>query len=134
MPQIGATIEGRKAFKSLDAYNDAIGQITKGNEEKASIVKVLGLVRALVNNYDQLLEKMTEAMAAMQQVSKLFTEQNKNFLNIDSKFDELLLGVNATAWALRKRWMLRAIAEAVEKFKEVSWSFKSKGIPWLTLF
>lgn len=120
MPQIGATVEGRKAFKALDAYNDAIGQITKGNEEKASIVKVLGLVRALVNNYDQLLEKMKQAMAAMEQVAALFTEQNKNFLIIDNKFEDLLSGVNARAWALRKHWILRAIEEAVEKFKEVS--------------
>ena len=82
-------------------------------------MKVLELVRALVNNYNQLLPKMFKAMNAMQELEALFKAQNLNFQIIENKFEDLLTGFNGKTWADRRNWILTAIDEAVEKFREV---------------
>ena len=118
--QIGTAIEASKAAKAKQAYKDAVGQITRDNEDKTTQVKVLELVRALVNNYNQLLPKMIKAMDAMKEVEALFKAQNLNFQIIDNKFEDLLTGVDAKTWAGRRNWILTAIDEAVERFREAS--------------
>ena len=120
---IGTAIEANKAAKANQAYYDAVGQITKDNEDKTTIVKVLELVRALVNNYNQLVPKMIKAMDAMKELEALFKAQNLNFQIIDNKFEDLLTAVDAKTWAGRRNWILTAIDEAVEKFIEASSGF-----------
>ena len=58
-------------------------------------MKVLELVRALVNNYKQLLPKMITAMNTMREVEAPFKARNLNFQIIDNKFEDLLTGVDA---------------------------------------
>ncbi|KAK0510621.1 hypothetical protein JMJ35_007053 [Cladonia borealis] len=134
---IGMGIEADKAKKAKQAYKDAIDQIIKDNEDKANIVKVLELVRALVNNYNQLLPKMFKAMNAMQEVEALFKAQNLNFQIIDNKFEDLLTGVDAKTWAGRRNWILTAIDEAVERFREIKAlgeEFNRSAIPTIVKF
>ncbi|KAK6539956.1 hypothetical protein TWF694_008790 [Orbilia ellipsospora] len=119
--QIGMAIHASKAMDAKQAYTEAILRITKDNEDKTTIVKVLELVRALVNNYNQLLPKMMKAMDAMKEVEALFRAQNLNFQIIDNKIEALLSGVDAKTWAARRNWILTAIDEGVEKFKEISY-------------
>lgn len=120
---IGTGIEAAKADKAKKAYKAAVQLITKNNKEKITTVKVLELVRALVSHYQKLLPKLVKAMDAMKELKALFSAQNLNFHIIDNKFEDLLTGVDAKTWAGRRNWILTAIDEAVEKFKEVGERF-----------
>lgn len=116
---IGSGVETDKAIKAKAKYDEMVALITKDNQEKADLVKVLELVRALVNHFHALLPKMQTALKAMKELQNLFNEQDLNFQLILNKLNDLQTGVSAKGQRARKNWISTAIDEAVEKFKEV---------------
>ncbi|KAH7140034.1 hypothetical protein B0J13DRAFT_639302 [Dactylonectria estremocensis] len=116
---IGTGVETDKAIKAKNKYDEMVALITKDNQDKADLVKVLELVRALVNHLHALLPKMQTALKAMKELQNLFNEQDLNFQLILNKLNDLQTGVSAKALRSRKAWISTAIDEAVEKFKEI---------------
>ncbi|KAH8663768.1 hypothetical protein BGZ61DRAFT_593301 [Ilyonectria robusta] len=116
---IGSGVETDKAIKAKNKYDEMVTLITKDSQDKADLVKVLELVRALVNHFHALLPKMQTALTAMKELQNLFNEQNLNFQLILNKLTDLQTGVSAKGQRARKNWITTAIDEAVEKFKEI---------------
>ncbi|KAH7007636.1 hypothetical protein EDB80DRAFT_718921 [Ilyonectria destructans] len=116
---IGSGVETDKAIKAKAKYDEMVTLITKDNQEKADLVKVLELVRALVNHFHLLLPKMQTALKAMKELQNLFNEQDLNFQLILNKLTDLQTGVSAKGQRARKNRISTAIDEAVEKFKEI---------------
>ncbi|KAI8625821.1 hypothetical protein F5Y19DRAFT_448904 [Xylariaceae sp. FL1651] len=116
---IGSGIETSNAIKAKKQYDDLVAKIIEEKQEKADIVRVLELVRGLVNHFEELLPKMEKALAAMTELHKLFQAQDLNFQQVGSSLTDLQTGVSAKGWRNRKIWIENAIDEAVEKFKEI---------------
>jgi hypothetical protein len=116
---IGSGVETDKAIKAKAKYDEMVALIIKDNQDKAELVKVLELVRALVNHLHELLPKMQTALKAMEELQNLFKEQDQNFQLVLNKLIDLQTGVSAKGQRARKNWITGAIDEAVEKFKEV---------------
>jgi len=116
---IGSGVETDKAIKAKAKYDEMVALIIKDDQDKADLVKVLELVRALVNHFHALLPKMQTALKAMNELQNLFKEQDQNFQLILNKLNDLQTGVSAKTQRARKSWILPAINEAVEKFKEI---------------
>jgi hypothetical protein len=117
---IGSGVETDKAIKAKNKYDEMVALITKDNEEKADLVRVLELVRALVSHFQSLLPKMKTALKAMSELQSLFNEQDLNFGLVLNKLNDLQTGVSAKGLRARRNWINTALDEAVEKFKEVS--------------
>lgn len=103
----------------MDAYLTAIRKLIKDSLEKATIVRVMELVNAMVLNYQDLQSKMAKALKAMEELESLFRDQHKNFLSIYSQFDGLTTAIDMKKWDRRKAWILDAVNSSVEKFREV---------------
>ncbi|KAI2467791.1 hypothetical protein F4781DRAFT_297508 [Annulohypoxylon bovei var. microspora] len=134
---IGAGIEADKAIKAKAKYDEMVALIIKDNNDKADLVKVLELVRALVNHFHHLLPKMQTALKAMRELQNLFNEQDLNFQLILNKLNDLQKGVSAEGQRSRKSWICIAIDEAVEKFKEIKElgeEFKRGAVPKIESF
>ena len=119
---IGSGIETDKAIKAKDEYDRLVALIVKDNQDKADLVKVLELVRALCNHLHALLPKMEAALKAMTELQALFNEQDLNFTVVLDKINDLGTGVDAKALKSRRYWITTAIDEAVEKFEQVTFS------------
>ncbi|KAI0407388.1 hypothetical protein F4802DRAFT_553523 [Xylaria palmicola] len=116
---IPAGLETDKAIKAKNRYDDLVAEITKDSQDKGDEVKVLELVRALVNHFHDLLPKMKTALTAMQELEHLFNEQNANFQKVLDNFEDLQTGITAVGLKARQNWINNGIDEAVETFKEI---------------
>ncbi|PWI64471.1 hypothetical protein PCL_09626 [Purpureocillium lilacinum] len=116
---IGSGVETDKAIKAKAKYDEMVAAIVKDRKDKAELVTVLELVRALVNHFHALLPKMQTALKAMEELQNLFKEQDLNFQLVLNKLNDLQTGVSAKGQRSRKYWISTAIDEAVEKFKEI---------------
>ncbi|KAH6851070.1 hypothetical protein B0I37DRAFT_373119 [Chaetomium sp. MPI-CAGE-AT-0009] len=116
---IGSGIETDRAIKAKNKYDEMVALITKDRQDKADLVSVLELVRALVTHFQSLLPKMKTALKAMLELQSLFNEQDLNFQLILNKLNDLQTGVSAKALRSRRSWINTALDEAVEKFKEI---------------
>ncbi|KAH6615980.1 hypothetical protein B0J18DRAFT_413298 [Chaetomium sp. MPI-SDFR-AT-0129] len=132
---IGSGIETDRAIKAKNKYDEMVALIAKDNEDKADLVRVLELVRALVTHFQALLPKMEVALKATLELKNLFNEQDLNFQLILNSLGDLQTGVSAKAWKSRKNWINTALDEAVEKFKEIKElgeEFKRSATPTIT--
>ncbi|GJN76023.1 hypothetical protein PLICBS_010134 [Purpureocillium lilacinum] len=116
---IGSGVETDKAIKAKAKYDEMVAAIVKDRKDKAELVTVLELVRALVNHFHALLPKMQTALKAMEELQNLFKEQDLNFQLVLNKLNDLQTGVSAKGQRSRKYWISTAIDEAVERFKEI---------------
>lgn len=130
---IGSGVETDKAIKAKAKYDEMVAAIVKDRKDKAELVTVLELVRALVNHFHALLPKMQTALKAMEELQNLFKEQDLNFQLVLNKLNDLQTGVSAKGQRSRKYWISTAIDEAVERFKEVRSPSVTSNLPPPTL-
>ena len=112
-------INATKAVKLREAYEDLMSQVEKLKQDNQEQENLISYVNQLVTKFDEIDDKMINAITAMKELSKLFGEQAACYDKIALYLGGLKTAADAKGLAIRKTFIDYNLGKALEKLKSV---------------
>ncbi|KAJ6440547.1 Hybrid polyketide synthase/ nonribosomal peptide synthetase [Purpureocillium lavendulum] len=116
---IAMGLKAARAAEDFAAYIKAINEantLQKQNEVEATLIEH---VSQMLTQSEGIERKMTDAIGAMTELSELFQEQANCYDRIVIHFGGMHKGTKATTAALRKRFVMTKMDQAIAKVREL---------------
>ena len=108
-----------KAVKLREAYEALMSQIEKLKKDNQEQEILIRFVTQLITQFDEIDDKMVNAITAMKELSKLFGEQAACYDKIALYLGGMKTGADAKGSAIRKTFIEYNMTKTLEKLKEV---------------
>ena len=113
------SFKASEASDLRDAYENLMSQVEKLKNDNQEQLDLITCVTQLVNQFDNIDDKMITAIDAMTELSQLFNEQATCYDKIALYLGGMKTGADAKGLANRKAFIDYNLKQAIKKLKEV---------------